>query len=89
MGLLWGDKTATGVKVEGLMIPLHELHTRMECVVGEWELEEAMKLGRGMGGWWLGWIHTYPNHLRMRATNAMGIHLRLILPKGRVPVAMV
>ena len=36
---------------------------RMECVGGEWEPVEAVQWGRGMGGWWLGWIHTHPNHL--------------------------
>ena len=42
--------------MEGLVIPPHELQTRVECVVREWGLEEAIKCGRSMGGWWLGQI---------------------------------
>ena len=54
-----------------------------------------MKWRRGMGGWWLGWIHKHPNHLLVLstqdvcATNALGIHLRSILLEGRAHVAMV
>ena len=56
---------------------------------------EAIKWGRGMGGWWLGWIHTHPNHLPVLsaqdvcATNTLGMHLSLILLEGRAPIAMV
>ena len=35
MGLLWGDGIATGVRAEGLIIPLHERQEKTECVVGE------------------------------------------------------
>ena len=95
MGLLWGDKIATRVKVEGLIIPLHERQTRTEYVVGELELEEAIKWGRDMGGWWLGWVHTHPNHRLLLlvqdvcTTNTLGIHLRSILLEGRATIAMV
>ena len=33
MGLLWGDKTTTEVRVEGLIIPPHERQAKTECMV--------------------------------------------------------
>ena len=95
MGLLWEDKTATGVKVEGLTIPPHEQQAKTECVVGECELQGAIRWGRAMGGWSLGWVHTHPNHVPLLSaqdvcsTNTLGILLRSILLEGRAPTAMV
>ena len=42
--------------------PPNLLLTKTEYVVGEWDLKEAIKRGREMGGWWLGWVHTHPTH---------------------------
>ena len=95
MGLLWGNTTAEGVKIEEMIIPPHEAQTATKCVVGDWDLIAALQWGHDMGDWWLGWIHTHPIHLpvlsaqNICATNALGIHLGPLLPEGRAPVAVV
>ena len=96
MGLLWRDKTATGIRVEGLIIPPHERQAKTECVVRERETYRgAIQRGKDMGGCWLEWVHTYPNHVPLLSaqdvcsTNTLGILLRPILPEGRAPIAMV
>ena len=95
MGLLWGDKTTTGIRVGGLIIPPHERQAKTECVVGERDLQGAIQWGRDMGGCWLGWVHTHPNHVPLLSaqdicsTNTLGILLVPILPEGRAPIVMV
>ena len=64
MGLLWGNRTAEGVKIEGILIPPHEAQTATECVVGDWDLIAAALWGQCSGdktwavGGWGGYIHT-------------------------------
>ena len=81
MELLLGDKTTTGLRVEGLIISPHERQAETECVVGDRELQGAIQWGRDMGGCLLGWVPTHSNHVPLLSaqdvcsTNTLGILL--------------
>ena len=50
MGLLWGKKTLSGVKVGGLHIPKYKTQAHLQCVVGNPKLAEAASWGTSLGG---------------------------------------